>query len=131
VNPELATLASAKPAAGGGERLGRRSWLVMINEAVKVLEEGTSRAEDVDRGAMFCLGHPRGLFAAVDELGEAAALAALEAAEKEFGAAYKPAPLLRRLVEAGFGGKAAGRGVYAWSGEKPAGVNPVLATYLD
>jgi 3-hydroxybutyryl-CoA dehydrogenase len=130
VNPELAKLSSAAPAAGGGERLGRRSWLVMINEAVKVLEEGTSGAEDVDRGARFCLGHPRGLFAAIDELGEAAALDALASAEKEFGAAYKPAALLRRLVEAGFGGKAAGRGVYAWSGDEPAGLNPVLAAYL-
>jgi 3-hydroxyacyl-CoA dehydrogenase len=130
LNPAVAE-AAAEPAGDDGEKLGRRAWLVMINEAVKVIEEGTSSVADVDRGTMFCLGHPRGIFAATDALGEGQALAGLEAAEKEFGAAYKPAPLLRRMVEAGFAGKSAGQGVYTWKGDEPAGVNPVLEAYLS
>jgi 3-hydroxyacyl-CoA dehydrogenase len=130
LNAEVAALA-AKKAADDGEKLGRRAWLVMINEAVKVIEEGTSAVADVDRGCRFCLGHPRGILAALDEMGVAGALEGLEAVEKESGAAYKPAPLLRRMIEAGFGGKATGRGVYAWKGDEAAGVNPVLEAYLD
>ncbi|MHC4914730.1 MAG: 3-hydroxyacyl-CoA dehydrogenase [Planctomycetota bacterium] len=130
LNAEVAGLAGKK-AADEGEKLGRRAWLVMINEAVKVIEEGTSAVADVDRGCQFCLGHPKGILAALDELGADAALGGLEAAEKEFGAAYKPAPLLRRMVEAGFTGKSAGQGVYTWKGDEAAGVNPVLEAYLD
>ncbi len=129
LNAEAAELAG-KPASDDGEKIGRRSWLVMINEAVKVIEEGTSSVADVDRGCTFCLGHPRGILAALDELGEAAALESLLGIEKEFGAAYKPAPLLRRMLEAGFGGKASGQGVYTWKGDEASGVNPVLAAYL-
>jgi 3-hydroxybutyryl-CoA dehydrogenase len=129
LNPVVAELAG-KPVADDGERIGRRAWLVMINEAVKVIEEGTSSVEDVDRGCTFCLGHPRGILAALDDLGEAAALESLLAVEKEFGAAYKPAPLLRRMLEAGFGGKVSGQGVYTWKGDEASGVNPVLEAYL-
>ena len=50
--------------------------------------------------------------------------------EKQFGATYKPAPLLRRLVEAGIAGKEAGRGVYAWEAGEISGTNPVLEAYL-
>jgi 3-hydroxybutyryl-CoA dehydrogenase len=130
LNPVVAELAE-RSSVDDGAKLGKRAWLVMINEAVKVIEEGTSSVGDVDRGCRFCLGHPRGILAALDELGESAALESLLAVEKEFGAAYKPAPLLRRMLEAGFGGKGSGQGVYNWSGDEASGVNPVLEAYLS
>jgi 3-hydroxyacyl-CoA dehydrogenase len=130
LNPLVAELA-AKPAAGGdGAKLGRRAWLVMINEAVKVIEEGTSTVPDVDRGCRFCLGHPRGILEALDVLGVPAALGAMEESEKSFGPAYKPAPLLRRMAEAGFAGRDAGAGVYSWKDGEIAGANAVLESYL-
>jgi len=129
LNPEVAELA-AEPATEEGDTVGRRAWLVMVNESLKVIEEGTSSVGDVDRGCRFCLGHPQGILAALDGIGQAAALDSLLAAEREFGAAYKPAPLLRRMLEAGFGGKEAGVGVYTWNGDEASGVNPVLEAYL-
>jgi 3-hydroxybutyryl-CoA dehydrogenase len=129
LNAEVAELAE-RPATDDDPKLGRRAWLVMINEAVKIVEEGTSSPEDVDRGCRFCLGHPQGILAALDELGAARALESLLSMEQEFGAAYKPAPLLRRMIEAGFDGRAGGRGIYEWSGAGPGGVNPVLKAYL-
>ncbi len=129
-NPQVAELQGKKADAGDAALVGRRAWLVMINEAVRVVEEGTSTVADVDRGCRFCLNHPQGILAALDGLGLAAARSGLQEMEKQFGGAYKPAPLLRRLVEAGFGGKEAGQGVYAWEGGEIAGTNQVLEAYL-
>jgi len=132
-NPMVAELAGAKePPADGAALVARRAWLWMMNEAVRVVEEGTSSVADVDRGCLHCLNHPEGILAALDRVGTAKVLADLEALQSRFGAAYQPAPLLRRLVEAGLGGQATGAGVYSWDSAKPAptGVNPVLAEYL-
>jgi len=130
LNPQVVELQGKKADGGDAALVGRRAWLVMINEAVKVVEEGTSAVADVDRGCRFCLNHPRGILAALDGLGLAEACSGLQDMEKRFGAAYKPAPLLRRLVEAGIAGKDAGRGVYTWAAGEISGTNPVLEAYL-
>ena len=129
---ELRSGARAAPAPEESAALARRAWLGMMNEAVKVVEEGTSSVADVDRGCRFCLNHPEGILVALDRYGVSEAAAELAALEGRFGAAYKPAPLLRRLAEAGLGGKAKGAGIYRWPAgqDSPAGVNPVLETYL-
>ena len=130
---ELSRIGNAKPSPEESVALARRAWLGLMNEAVRVVEEGTSTAGDVDRGCLFCLNHPEGILAALDKFGIPAAVAELAVLEGRFGSAYKPAPLLRRLDEAGIHGRAKGAGVYQWEAGKdaPAGVNPVLEAYLS
>jgi len=129
---EMQKTAPAGDAAGSAAMLGKRAWLVMINEAVRVVEEGTSTAADVDRGCLYCLNHREGILAALDGLGISQSCADMEAMEERFGVDYKPAPLLRRLSEAGFGGREKGRGIYTWDAAKGAvaGPNSVLEEYL-
>jgi len=86
----------------------------MINEAARILEEGVvTRASDVDVVWLTGYGFPRsrgGPLYYADQLGLAHVLARIEALGERFGAAYwAPAPLLRRLAQAGrgFGGLAA------------------------
>jgi len=55
----------------------------------------------------------------------------MEKTEKQYGGAYKPAPLLRRMIEAGFGGTAAGTGIYRWQDGNTSGTNPILEEYLN
>ncbi len=127
-NPLVDELAAEK-SRDDGVALGRRAWLTMANEALKVVGEGTSTVADTDCGCLYCLNHPVGIFAALDRMGENEALAALERCEQEFGRAYKPAPLLRRMVEAGFGGRTAGAGAYRWQGNEMLETNAVLQEY--
>lgn len=133
VNSEVAELADAQPPEDereGAALAGMRAWLVMVNEAVKVVEEGTSSIDDVDRGCLFCLAHPQGVLAALDAFGIGKACKELTMMEERFGPDYKPAPLLRRLTEAGLIGGETGRGIYTWDAGEPAGINPVLNEYL-
>lgn len=117
----------AAGAAGDAAAAARRAWLLMANEAVKVLEEGVSGAGDIDRAAIHCLNHPLGILAALDAYGLDAACAELGALFERGGDAYRPAGLLRRLVEAGCTGKSTA-GVY--SPAASGSVNPALEAFL-
>ncbi|HOX07088.1 MAG TPA: 3-hydroxyacyl-CoA dehydrogenase NAD-binding domain-containing protein [Planctomycetota bacterium] len=134
-NPLAAELRSGAPAGASPEdpaEAARRAWLAMANEALRVVEEGTSSAADVDRACLHCLNHRVGILAALDGHGLARALAELGGLEARFGPAFQPPALLRRLTEAGFGGRDGGAGIYLWDrdGGAPAGINPSLEEYL-
>ncbi len=83
----------------------RRCSLVMINEAVRCLEEGVLRsARDGDIGAVFGLGYPPfrgGPFHTIDRLGADTVVAQLERLEEKHGERFKPAKLLKKHAKTG------------------------------
>jgi 3-hydroxybutyryl-CoA dehydrogenase len=105
-----------------------RMFVPYLNEAVKVIEEGIMSVEDADKTTL-CLGHKMGPLSTLDYVGLDTALAVAEVLEAELGAAYKPAPLLKRLVQAGCYGIKNGRGFYLYEEGKPPAVNPAVARY--
>jgi 3-hydroxybutyryl-CoA dehydrogenase len=99
-----------------------------LNEAVKVIEEGIMSVEDADKTTL-CLGHKMGPLTTLDYVGLDTAMAVAEVLEAELGAAYKPAPLLKRLVQAGCYGMKNGKGFYLYEEGKPPVVNPAVLRY--
>jgi 3-hydroxybutyryl-CoA dehydrogenase len=92
-----------------------RVLMPLINEAFFALGEGLASAEDIDTGVCLGLNHPMGPLTLADFVGLETCLAILEVLHKNLGEdKYRPAPLLRQYVEAGWYGKKSGRGVYKW-----------------
>ena len=116
---------SAEDKAGFGIN---RMFVPYLNEAVKVIEEGIMSVEDADKTTL-CLGHKMGPLTTLDYVGLDTAIAVAEVLEAELGSAYKPAPLLKRLVQAGCYGMKNGKGFYLYEEGKPAIVNPAVARY--
>ncbi len=94
-----------------------RILVPMINEAIFVLQEGIAAAEDIDQGMRLGCNHPIGPLALADLIGLDTLLQVMEVFYTGFGdSKYRPAPLLREMVEAGYLGRKAGRGFYNYSG---------------
>lgn len=107
-----------------------RIVMPMINEAIAVVEEGTSTIDDVDKGAVHCLNHPLGPLALSDLIGNDTTHHILSVLEQELGEKFKPAPLLTRMVEAGLYGNKSGAGFYIWKDNKPLEANGEILNYL-
>ncbi len=105
-----------------------RMFVPFLNEAVKVIEEGIMSIEDADKTTL-CLGHKMGPLTTLDYVGLDTALAVAEVLEAELGPTYKAAPLLKRLVQAGYFGVKNGKGFYLYEEGKPPVVNPAVARY--
>jgi 3-hydroxybutyryl-CoA dehydrogenase len=89
--------------------------LPYLNHAVGLLERGYASREDIDTAAKDGIGLPMGPLALLDLIGLDTSLAVLEVLHAEFGGSrYTPAPLLRRLADAGRTGRKAGRGFYEY-----------------
>lgn len=92
-----------------------RVLLPMINEAFFVLAEGTATASDIDEGMKLGCNHPIGPLALADMIGLDVCLAVLEVYLQEFNdSKYRPCPMLREYVAAGWLGRKTGRGVYTY-----------------
>ncbi len=92
-----------------------RILVPMINEALFVLGEGLSSAEDIDAAMKLGCNHPIGPLALADMIGLDVCLAVMEVYLREYGdSKYRPAPLLREMVAAGRLGRKSGRGVYSY-----------------
>ncbi len=90
---------------------------LIINEATRSLEEGVASAEEIDVAMRLGVNYPQGPLRWADHIGLDQVLAVLEGLEAETGDdRYRPAPLLKKLVIAGFLGQASGRGFYAYPG---------------
>lgn len=109
------------------ERLGKGSAVVkdapglvfprilslIINEAVRSLDEGVATAEEIDVALRLGTNYPQGPLRWADEIGLDEVLAVLEGLLEETGDdRYRPAPLLRKMVASGRLGESAGRGFY-------------------
>ncbi|HEY7554332.1 MAG TPA: 3-hydroxyacyl-CoA dehydrogenase family protein [Candidatus Binatia bacterium] len=89
---------------------------LIVNEAARALEEGVASAEEIDVAMRLGVNYPQGPLKWADQIGLDEVLAVLEGLQKETGEdRYRPAPLLSKLVTAGFTGETAGRGFYLYS----------------
>jgi len=92
-----------------------RILVPMINEAVYALMEGVGKAEDIDAIMRMGANHPMGPLALADLIGLDTCLEILKVLQGELGdPKYRPCPLLRKTVEAGYLGKKTGRGFYTY-----------------
>ncbi|MBN4054388.1 3-hydroxybutyryl-CoA dehydrogenase [Nitrospira defluvii] len=95
-----------------------RILMPMINEAVFVLTEGVASAEEIDTAIRLGGSHPMGPLALADMIGLDICLDIMEILYAEFSdSKYRPAPLLRKYVEADWLGKKSGRGFYEYGNE--------------
>jgi len=92
-----------------------RVLIPMINEAFFVLAEGTASAEDIDAGMKLGCNQPIGPLALADMVGLDVCLAVMNVYMNEFNdSKYRPCPLLKEMVAAGWLGRKTGRGVYVY-----------------
>ena len=93
-----------------------RILVPMINEAFFVLAEGLASPEDIDAGMKLGCNHPIGPLALADMIGLDVCLAVMNVYFDEFNdSKYRPCPLLKEMVAAGFLGRKTGRGVYNYA----------------
>ncbi len=93
-----------------------RILVPMINEAFFVLAEGLATPEDIDAGMKLGCNHPIGPLALADMIGLDTCLAIMEVYFKNFNdSKYRPCPLLREMVAAGYLGRKSGKGVYSYN----------------
>ena len=94
--------------------IANRVLMPMINEAVFALSEGVGTADAIDT-MMRGLNFPMGPLALADLIGLDVCLAILEVMQRDLGdPKYRPAPLLRRYVSAGWLGRKSGRGFFTY-----------------
>lgn len=92
-----------------------RILVPMINEAAYALMEGVASAEDIDSGMKLGANHPIGPLALADLIGLDVCLAVMETLYAEFGdTKYRPCPLLRKNVRAGYLGRKTKRGFFVY-----------------
>ena len=95
--------------------VSNRVLLPMINEAVTALMEGVADVEAIDTVMKLGMNHPMGPLALADLIGLDTCLNILEVLHRELGDdRYRPSPLMRKYVAAGWLGRKSGRGFYAY-----------------
>ncbi len=95
--------------------IANRILLPMINEAVFCLYHGVGSREDIDTVMKLGMNHPMGPLALADLIGLDTCLAIMETLYSGFkDSKYRPCPLLRKYVEAGWLGRKSGRGFYEY-----------------
>ncbi|MGG1636577.1 3-hydroxybutyryl-CoA dehydrogenase [Paenibacillus sp. NRS-1760] len=99
--------------------VSNRILMPMINEAIYTVYEGVAEPEAVDQVMRLGMNHPMGPLTLADFIGLDTCLAIMETLQAGFGdSKYRPCPLLRKYVQAGWLGRKAGRGFYVYSNEK-------------
>lgn len=97
--------------------VSNRVLMPMINEAVFCLMEGVGEVEAIDTVMKLGMNHPMGPLGLADLIGLDTCLNILEVLHRELGDdRYRPCPLLRKYVAAGWLGRKSGRGFYPYEG---------------
>jgi 3-hydroxybutyryl-CoA dehydrogenase len=95
--------------------ISNRILCPMINEAVFALQENVGTPEAIDTVMKLGMNHPMGPLALADLIGLDVVLYVMEVLQRDLGEdKYRPAPLLRKMVDAGYLGKKSGRGFYTY-----------------
>ncbi len=124
--------ATMQAARAAGEKMGKevvesrdspgfassRLGICLAMEAIRMLEEGVAKAEDIDRAMRLGYGHPMGPLETTDLVGLDIRLAIAEYLHRELGAPqFRPPLLLKHMVRAGKLGKKSGEGFYKYEKE--------------
>ena len=95
--------------------VSNRVLMVMLNEALWELYEGVASAEGIDQIMKLGMNHPMGPLALADLIGLDTVLSILEVLQDGYGdPKYRPCPLLKSYVNAGWLGRKSGRGIYTY-----------------
>jgi len=95
--------------------VSNRILMPMINEAIYTVYEGVAEPEAVDQVMRLGMNHPMGPLTLADFIGLDTCLAIMETLHDGFGdSKYRPCPLLRKYVQAGWLGRKSGRGFYIY-----------------
>lgn len=96
--------------------VSNRILMPMINEAIYTVYEGVATPKDIDTVMRLGMNHPMGPLTLADFIGLDTCLSVMEILHEGFGdSKYRPCPLLRQYVKAGWLGKKAGRGFFEYT----------------
>ena len=106
--------------------VANRVLMPLLNEAMYTLQEGIATADAIDTVVRLGLNHPMGPLTLADYVGLDVCLDVLEVLLRDLGdPKYRPCPLLRKMVDAGYLGRKSGRGFYFWTGSQRGDMAPV------